>query len=136
MIADYKAFLEADATLAALLYAGSGNTKVFLPGQRTPDENSPWIDLSYSTDGTADDLLDEAILAISIYHETYLGALAILNRITLLSDVQDDAVVESSANRIFYTKKIAGGSDVVEPDTLLCHMARLLHVKYKRNTGG
>lgn len=135
MIADLKAFLESDATLAALLYAGTGNTKIYCIGE-TPGECTPYIRLSYSTDGTTNDLIDEGIVQFSIFHETYLGANAILDRITALLDVQDDAVIPSSSNRIFYAKKIAGGSDTQEEDTKLFHMARLLHVKYKRNGGG
>ncbi|MFA6244792.1 MAG: hypothetical protein WC655_27860 [Candidatus Hydrogenedentales bacterium] len=135
MIADIKAFLEADATLAALLFAGTGNTKIYYIGTN-PGETTPYVQLSYSTDGTADDLLDEGILTISVFCETYEGAKEIVDRITEILDVQDGAVVASSRNRIFYAKKIGGGSDTQEEDTQLFHMARLLHVKYKRNTGG
>ncbi len=135
MISDFKAYLEADVTLAALLYAGTGNTKIRYIGE-TPGEESPWIDLSYSTDGSTDDLLDEGIINMSVYAETYLVGLAIVNRVKALIDVQDDLSIVSAAHRIFYGKQIGGGSDGQEPDTKLFHLARLLHVKYKRNTGG
>ncbi len=130
MITDFKAFLESDTQLATLINAGTGNTKIKYIGEK-PGEESPWVDLSYSTDGSTDELLNEGIVNVSVYAETYLLALAIVKRIRALLDVQDDMVIISSEQKIFYGKMIGGGSDNQEPDTLLFHFSRLFHVKYK-----
>lgn len=137
MIEDLKAFLEADAPLAALLPGGGSNTKIYyLDKDETGGEETPYILLSYQTDGTSDDLIDEALFNLRVVAETYEVALAIVKRLTDLLDIQDDVQIPSSANKIFYAKKVGGGSDSKEQDTKLFVLARLFHVKFKRNGGG
>lgn len=135
MIDDLAAFLKADAGLATLLGAGNGNPKIY-PAFAEAGETSPYILYSYSTDGTSDDLIDEAIINLSTVAETYDVARVIVEYLTALLDLWDDIVIPSSSNRIYYCKKIGGGSDVYEKDTRRHHMARLFNVKYKRMAGG
>jgi hypothetical protein len=131
MIDDLKAHLEAGATLAGLLYAAAGNTKIFTIDEEA-GETSPWVRLSYSTDGSEDDTIDEAIFNVEIVAETYALALQILEAIDDLLDLQDDVAIASSARKVFYAKKIAGGSDRREEDTRLFHVARLYRVKSRK----
>lgn len=137
MIDDFKTFLEADATLAALLPVGGSNTKIYYlaPPEEGGAEPTPYILLSQQTDGTADDLIDECLINLRVVAETYEAAKAIVDRITTIADVQDDIVMDSS-HRIFYSKKVGGGSDSREEDTKLFVLTRLFHVKFKRNGGG
>lgn len=134
MIADFIAFLESDATLAALLRAGGSNTKIF--GQLAPyGEETPFILYAVSTDGTADALIDEVTISLRHCGETYHEALALVDRVTEIADKQDDVVIPSSSNKAFYCKKI-GGSDTFEPDTMRHVLTRLYHLKHKRLNGG
>lgn len=135
MIEDLKSFLEADGTLMALLPAGGSNTKIYYL-EPEEGETTPYILLSLQTDGTSDDLIDEAMVNVRVVAETYAVAKAIVDRLTVLLDVWDDIVIPSSSNRIYYSKKVGGGSDSREEDTKLFVLSRLYHVKFKRNAGG
>lgn len=138
MISDLKAFLEADAALAALLPVGGSNTKIYylVPPEAGGGETTPYILLSMQTDGTTDDLIDEGMVNVRVVAEDYETAKAIVDRLTVLLDVQDDCAITSGNHRIFYSKKVGGGSDSQEESTLSFVLARLFHMKYKRITGG
>lgn len=136
MIADYIKTLTGDATLRTLLSADTVNTKVY--ALVAPDgETSPWLVYSMSSQGTGEDVLDEALVMISAYGETYETVRAIMNRVVILLDIYEGGQnITSTDFEFLYSKMVPGGSDTREDGTRLYHLARLFRVKYKRRAGG
>ena len=141
MIADVKAFLEADAPLLALLGGDVNNTKIFMI---RPDlsrggagETTPYIEINYSSIGSGDNVMEEAMISMNVAVESgyYETGRQITYRLDELLDVWEDLVIPSANFTIWYSRKV-GGSDSVAEDTDRFNMARIFHFKYKRNTGG
>ncbi len=137
MIADYIKVLTADATLLALLVNADANNPKIFPLVAPDGETSPWVVYSYSSHGSGEDVVDEAMVLVSVYAETYDVARQVMNRIIVLLDTQEGAgSIASTDFRFLFSKLVPGGSDTREEDTRLYHFARTFHVKYKRETGG
>lgn len=130
MILEFISFLESDTTLAALLGAGGSNTK-FYPLVAPDSEETPFIIYAATNDGTSDDNLDDITISLRHCAKSYAEALALVDRVTLIADVQDFIAIASSYNKVFYSKKI-GGSDSYEEDTRRYVLTRLYRVKFKR----
>lgn len=127
---DFIGYLEADATLAALLAAGGSNTK-FYPLVAPDSEETPLIIYAVTSDGTSDDNIDDMTISLRHCAKSYADALALVGRVTEIADVQDFIAIASSYNKIFYSKKI-GGSDSYEEDTRRHVLTRLFRVRFKR----
>lgn len=136
MIEDYIAVLENDATLQALLLAASGNKKIY-PLVAPDGETSPWIVYSLTSQGSSDDVIDQALVSLAVYAEDYATASAIVKRIIVLLDLYEGGQSISSTDyRFLFSKLVPGGTETREDDTRLYHLGRSFNVQYKRRTGG
>jgi hypothetical protein len=135
MIADLKTKLESDTTLATLLLAGTGNTKIYLEQPPTrAGETTPYIVLSYSSDGTRDDVLEESIIETNVTSDKPELARQIIERVKELLDLYNGVSVPSSYFKIFFCQMVGGQGTYREEDDLF-HAVRLFLFKYKRLNG-
>lgn len=128
MILDLLTDLRADATLRTLLLGAATNTKIY-DTRFSRGESTPYILVSLSADGTAQEVLSEQIVAMRIVAEEASEARAISDRLDVLYDIQDKLSVSSDDYYIYYGKKI-GGSDLSDDERDHSEMLRLFLFKY------
>jgi len=124
MLADFYAYLSADAALTALL----GGGRIY-PDVAPEGVTAPYLVFGIIADGTEEELLGEMSIRISVYADSALNAEAIVNRVKALLDMQDAIAIPSATYRIRCCKQLAGSS-MYEPDTRLYSRGMVFSIKF------
>ena len=131
---DLITYLEADATLDALLGAGVGGTKI-MPVIPKEEPTSPYIVYSSSIGDNLDETLSEDRVQLNIFASSMLVCTNVRNRLRILLDkqdeIQDTTFYTASVDYFVYWSKLTAGDIIHDPDRRLYQCVMFFAVKYK-----
>jgi hypothetical protein len=134
MLNDLYTYLAADTTLRGLITGATAAEPRIYPEVAPEDAAAPYLIYGTTREGSADEVMDEMTVQISVFGNQFDAASVnnIVNRLKVMLDKQDQiqGKIASSTYYIYWAKHIGGMTDFVR-DTREYHRAEMFAFKFK-----
>lgn len=129
---DVRTYLEADATLDALLGSASGDSHIY--AIRAPQlATAPFLTISALVGGI-DETIDEDIIQLKVVAATVLSLQNIRDRLKVLLDIANTAqtIITSATFRVYWSRLTGSSGTYQDPDTQEYIEVFTYSMKYKK----
>lgn len=131
MLSDFYAYLAADTTLRGLITGATVASPRIYPEIAPEDTHTPYLIYGPLKEGSLDEVLDQMTIQVSVFSSQHdqAGVDAIIQRLKVLLDKQDQINITSTKYRIYWAKHIGGISNFVQ-ETREYHRAAMFAFKF------